>query len=132
MLNDCDPQSLVFDCTPKSVPPYAVEQPQIEIVDAMSAKLSAVFAGPPGSQVIGGAWISDADGTMVDGETGEIPAGTRAEMLLTLPRPKVQNGNLIACMRAEWPTYMTRHVIGCTLREGAIVHPPLDTGCEGG
>ena len=80
--------------------------------------------GPPDSKVIGRAWISDADGTMVDERTVDIVAGSTEEIVLTIPRTKVQHGNLIACMRVEWPLYQTKHVIKFTLVEGDIVHPP--------
>ena len=124
MLAECKKRPLAFIVEPSTVPPFAVTDPEIEILDEMSAKLTAVFSGPPGSEVIGRAWIGDADGTIVDGKTEVIPAGTRAELLLTIPKSKVQNGNLTAFMRVEWPKFQTKHVVSCPLLEGEIVHPP--------
>jgi hypothetical protein len=96
----------------------------------MSAKMSATFNGPSNSKVIGRAWIGDEDGTMVDGVTAELPAGSKAEIVLRIPRKKAQNGNLNACMRVEWPVYQTKHVIRWTLLKGEIVHPPKGKQCE--
>ena len=129
MLGKCQQDQLELDDSPAPVEPFAVTDPEIEIVDEMSARFRARFDGPAGSKVIGRAWISDVDGTMIDGETGVIDAGSVAEMLLTIPQAKVQNGNLIACMRVEWPLYQTKHVIGWTLVEGGIVHPPKGKQC---
>ncbi len=129
MLGKCRSKQLAFAMTPSTAPPYAVADPQVEVLDEMSARLSATFEGPPGSSVIGRAWISDADGTLVDGETGEIPAGSQAAMLLTIPESKAQNGNLIACLRVEWPLFQTKHVILCTLIEGKLLHPPKGKEC---
>ena len=129
MLGNCKPSEFTFDNRTSQHLPYAVTDPEIEILDDMSAKLTATFNGPPDSLVIGRAWISDADGTMVDAKTDEISAGTRAELHLTIPTVKVQNGNLIACMRVEWPNLQTKHVVQWTLLEGDIVHPPKGTSC---
>ncbi|MGI9242277.1 MAG: hypothetical protein ACR2RV_15875 [Verrucomicrobiales bacterium] len=129
MLKKCRGRSLKFEISPTSRPPYSVSDPEIEILDDMSARLTATFDGPDGSEVIGRAWISDSDGTMVDGETGVLRAGVRAAVLLTISEPKTQNGNLIACMRVEWPLYQTKHVIQCTLIKGEIVHPPKGKQC---
>ena len=110
--------------------PYEVSDPKIQILDGMTARFTAVFNGPPGTKVIGRAWISDADGTMVDGRTDDILAGSKQELILTIPRAKIQNGNLIACMRVEWPVYDTKHVVGWTLVRGDIVHPPKGKPCS--
>ena len=118
-----------FRENPDRIPPFAVSDPAVEILDAMSVRFTARFDGPAGSEVIGRAWISDADGTLVDGETGPIGAGHEAEMRLTIPESKVQNGDLIACMRVEWPLFQTKHVIACTLVRGEIVHPPKGEPC---
>ena len=129
MLSSCREKPLVFEDRPSTKLPYSVSDPEIEILDDMSAELSATFDGPRDTKVIGRAWISDADGTMIDGETGEILAGSRESMRLTIPEPKTQNGDLIACFRVEWPLYQTKHVIKCTLLEGEIVHPPNGKQC---
>ena len=129
MLAECKDRPLAFIDEPSTVPPFAVTNPEIEILDEMSAKLTAAFSGPAGSKVIGRAWIGDEDGTMVDGMTEVIAAGTRAEILLTIPKSKVQNGNLTAYMRVEWPKFQTKHVVSCLLLEGEIVHPPKGKEC---
>ena len=129
MLGNCVASGLEFEGYPSQRLPFEVAEPGVEILDELSARLVAEFRGPSGSQVIGRAWISDADGTMVDGETGVVRAGNREMIELTIPRVKVQNGDLIACMRVEWPHYQTKHVIKCTLVPGKIVHPPKGKQC---
>ena len=129
MLAKCKSESLSFDVSTRRIDPYGVVDPKIEILDDMTARFSARFDGPPGSQVIGRAWISDMDGTIVDGETGTIDAGKVEEMTLIIPEAKVQNGDLIACIRVEWPLYQTKQVVQCTLIEGDIVHPPKGKQC---
>ena len=130
MLGQCKCDQITLDARPSKNLPYEVMAPRIEIVDEMTARFTATFNGPPDSQVIGRAWISDEDGTMVDGETGLIDSGTSDQIVLTIPKSKTQNGNLIACMRVEWPVFQTKHVIGWTLLEGDIVHPPKGKQCE--
>ena len=125
MLPDDTNRSLAFSDVCAAHDGYEVVDPKIEILDYMSARFTAVFNGPADSKVIGRSWISDADGTMVDGQTGEIPTGTRAALVLTIPKSKVQHGDIIACMRVEWPLYQTKHVIKWTLLRGEIVHPPM-------
>jgi hypothetical protein len=142
MLGNCDPTSL--ECSeydPQANDfvklgaaagrnsPYAVVDPQITIVDDMTAKLTATFTGPPNTPVIGRGWISDADGSMVEGTTEELSAGTRQDIFLQIPEPKTPNGDLIACMRVEWPVLQTKHVVRWTLIEGPIVHPPKGKDC---
>ena len=118
-----------FDGYPSERAPYEVAEPEVEILDEMSARFTARFCGPPGSPVIGRAWISDEDGTIVDGETGEIEAGRMEAIVLSIPEAKAQNGDLIACMRVEWPLYQTKHVIQCTLIPGKLIHPPKGKEC---
>ena len=142
MLQDCDPtefelhewdaaasEFVVFNDRPEQGVPYAVTNPEVAILDGMSAKLTATFRGPQGSSVIGRAWISDADGGLAEEKTDEIPAGTREELVLTIPETKVQNGDLIACMRVEWPLRQAKHVVRWTLRKGEFVHPPKGKDC---
>ena len=130
MLKNCKIDAIEYQGGPSESLPYEVSQPTIQILDDMSARFTAVFNGPPDTKVIGRAWISDADGTMVDGKTGDVLAGSKQEIVLTIPRTKVQNGNLIACMRVEWPVYGTKHVVGWTLIRGDIVHPPKGKQCS--
>ena len=129
MLGGCRGRELVFEDQPSRNLPFAVVDPEVEILDEMSARLTARFVGPPGSQVVGRAWISDMDGTIVDGETGVIAAGSEQEILLTIPEARPQNGDLIACMRVEWPLYQTKYVIQCGLVDGEIIHPPKGKPC---
>ena len=63
------------------------------------------------------------------GETEEIIAQTRESILLKIPAAKEQNGNLIACMRIEWPKFETKHVIKWTLKKGELIHPPKSKEC---
>ena len=132
MLRNCKRDAIEYQGKPSECLPYEVADAEIVILNDMSAKFTAVFNGPPETKVIGRAWISDADGTMVDGKTNEIMAGSREELVLTIPEAKVQNGNLIACMRVEWPIYDTKHVIGWVLLKGNIVHPPKGKQCSEG
>lgn len=129
MLEACMEKPLAFEDSCRRNPAFEVMHPKVEIQDAMSVRFTAQFVGPPGTQVIGRAWISDEDGTIVDGETGEVAAGTEQEIVLSIPGKRPQNGNLIACMRVEWPTYQTKHVIQCTLIEGGLIHPPRGKPC---
>lgn len=129
MLNECHKCELKFELTESQNLPYAVVDPTIEIENDMSAILTATFRGPDNSKVIGRAWISDMDGTIVDGETEEIPAGTQNSIELIIPKKKIQNGPLIACMRVEWPLYQTKHVIKFILKDEEIVHPPKGKQC---
>ena len=130
MLEKHSQQSPHFDVESGPVAPYRVASPVVEVLDEMSIRVLATFCGPTNSRVIGRAWISDADGTLVDGCTDEIDAGTTHEMVLTIPEAKVQNGDLIACIRVEWPLYQTKHVVQATLVPGEIVHPPASERCE--
>ncbi len=94
---------------------YKVEDPHIEIIDAMSALLSATLVGPDGSKVIGRAWISDEDGTMAESEPTEIEAGNSVHLKVTIPEAKTLNGTMLACIRVEYPLFDTKHVIHAEL-----------------
>ena len=129
MLDICHNKEFSFVDSIVPAEDYKVERPSVEILDSQTARLSATLIGPTDSQIIGRAWISDADGTLTEGVTAEVSAGTRVEIVLDVPDKQPLNGNLIACFRVEWPTFQTKHVVGCTLIEGEIVHPPRSKEC---
>lgn len=129
MLTECDSAALEFEEAPSQRLPYAVVDPRVQVLDGRSAVVTARFDGPSGSKLIGRAWISDADGTIVAGETGEIEAGSTHEINLVISESRPQNGDLIACARVEWPLYQTKHVIKCVLRKGELIHPPEGKQC---
>ncbi len=114
MLDQVNADECVFE---DSTQPgdYAVLNPRIEIIDAMSVKFTATLKGPENTQVIGRAWISDEDGGMIEVETDEQEAGSEMSLVLSIPKPKDLNGEMIICARVEWPLYQTKHVVKCVL-----------------
>ena len=108
---------------------YAIEDATACIVDADTVLVRARLLGPEGEPLRGRAWVSDEDGGLAENVTGVMESGSEAELQLVIEAPRSQNGDLLVCVRVEWPEFDTKLVRKGTLLEGKITQPPKGKPC---
>lgn len=108
---------------------YAIEDATASVVDVDAILVRARLLGPEGEPLMGRAWVSDEDGGLAESVTDDMEPGSEIELRLLIQTPRPQNGDLIVCVRVEWPEFDTKLVRTGTLLKGRITQPPTGKRC---